>query len=109
MIEIKEAIESIDEIMAVNGLDFIFFGYADYSFSIGLSGPNKSHKEVQKAIVKAAELALKYKKYAMIGMDSPWKVEAEKYIKMGYKLIELGTDYSLLEKSWRNSLKEAQF
>jgi len=29
----------------------------------------------------------------MIGIDSPWKEEAEKYIKMEYKLIELGADY----------------
>jgi len=35
----------------------------------------------------------------MIGIGSPWKEEAEKYIKMGYKLIKLGADYSLLEKS----------
>lgn len=95
MIETKEAVESIDEIIAVNGLDFILFGYADYSLSIGLSEPNKSHKEVQKVIDKTAESALKYKKYTMIGIDSPWKEEAEKYIKTGYKLIEIGADYSL--------------
>lgn len=52
MIETKEAIESIVEIMAVNGLDLILFGYADYSLSTGLSEPNKTHKELQKAIVK---------------------------------------------------------
>ena len=52
MIKTKEAIESIVEIMAVNGLDLILFGYADYSLSTGLSEPNKTHKELQKAIVK---------------------------------------------------------
>ena len=37
MIEAEEAVESVDEIMTVNGLDFIFFRYANNSLSIGHS------------------------------------------------------------------------
>jgi 4-hydroxy-2-oxoheptanedioate aldolase len=40
MIENVDAMSSIDNIVAVEGLDFIFFGSADYSMSIGLAAPN---------------------------------------------------------------------
>ena len=106
MIETEEAVKNIDEIMAVNGLDFILFGPADYSLSIGISEPNKNHQEVQEAINKTAKSAQKHKKYAMIGIGSPWKEEAGKYIKMGYNLIELGADYPLLERAWKDALNE---
>jgi len=108
MIETREAVEQINAIMAIKGLDFVLFGPADYSLSLGFPEPNKNHPDVQSAIIRTAEAAIKYKKYAMIGIGAPWKVEAEKYIQMGYNLIELGGDYPLLYKAWSEALKEAK-
>lgn len=106
MIETPEAIENLEEIMSVNGLDFILFGPADYSIRIGLDKPDKNHPKVVDAINKTLETADRFGKYCMIGVGSPWEEEAQKYIKMGFQMIELGHDYTILSTVWRNLVKE---
>jgi len=105
MIENPEAIKNINSIMAVEGLDFVLFGSSDYSISIGLPGPNKNNPEVQDAIKRTIEAANKYGKYVMIGVSSPWDKEAEKYIKLGCRMIEIGHDYTVLREVWQKTLK----
>ncbi len=92
--------------MKVKGLDFITFGLADYSFSIGLLEPSVNHPKVQEAIKRTGESAKKHGKYAMISIGSPWKENSKKYIEMGYSLIELGADYTSLAGFWKEILKE---
>lgn len=106
MIEDKEAVENIDEIMKVKGLDFVLFGPSDYSLSIGLEAPNWNHPEVQEAIKRTGKFAKKHGKYASIPISRPWKEESKKYIEMGYSILELGADYTLLAEAWKESLKE---
>lgn len=98
MIEEEEAVKDIENIMAINGLDFVLFGPSDYSLSIGLAGPSKNHPEVQLAIEKTAEAANKYNKFAMIGVSDPWEKKIKKYVEMGYRMIELGHEYYHLKK-----------
>ncbi len=105
MIETPEAIENIEKIMSVDGLDFILFGPADYSIRIGLDEPNKNHPKVVEAITRTAEIAKKYEKYAMIGVGYPWEEEAEKYIKIGFNMIELGHDYTVLSTIWKKMVE----
>lgn len=47
MIEDKEAVDNIDEILSVEGVDAICFGALDYSFSIGKPGKRSGHGPVQ--------------------------------------------------------------
>jgi len=104
MIEDKEAIEDLDCIMALKGLDFVLFGPSDYSLSIGLSAPNKNHSQVQDALKRTIEAAKKNNKYVMIGVGFPWEEEAQKYIDLGCQMIEIGHDYSILKTIWKNTL-----
>ncbi len=104
MIEEKEALDDIENIMAIEDLDFVLFGPADYSLSIGLPAPSKNHPKVQDAIKKTIEAANKNNKYVMIGVGYPWEEEAQSYIKMGCKMIEIGHDYSILKTVWSNTL-----
>ena len=104
MIEDQEAIKDIDHIMALKGLDFVLFGPADYSLSIGLSAPNKNHPKVQDALKRTIEAAKKNNKYVMIGVGFPWEEEAQKYIDLGCQMIEIGHDYSILKTVWKNTL-----
>jgi len=106
MIEELEAVKNINSIMSVEGLDFVLFGPADYSLNIGLSSPEKNNPKVQDAIKQTIEAANKYGKYVMIGVGYPWEEEAQKYIEMGCKIIEIGHDYSILNKIWKNILQK---
>ena len=105
MIEDQGAIKDIDRIMSLKGLDFVLFGPADYSLSIGLPEPKKNHPKVQDALKRTIEAAKKNNKYVMIGVGYPWEEEAKKYIEMGCQMIEIGHDYSILKTVWGNTLK----
>ncbi len=106
MIETKEAVDSVDTIMAVEGLDFVLFGPADYSMNIGLGKPAKNDPKVQDAIKKTIAAAKKNGKHIMLGIAPPWREEADKYMEMGIDMIEVGHDYSVLGRSWREAMKE---
>jgi 4-hydroxy-2-oxoheptanedioate aldolase len=58
MIEKKGAMENLEEILSVEGVDMVQFGPADYSITIGKPGQRQS-PEVQKAHRDMIELALK--------------------------------------------------
>jgi 4-hydroxy-2-oxoheptanedioate aldolase len=101
MIETKEAVIHLEEIMSTDGLDFVLFGPSDYSMSIGLRGTQKNHPEVQSAIKKTIEVAQKYNKPVAIGTGQPWEEEAKKYINLGCRMIEVGHDLSNLMSLWK--------
>ena len=101
MVENEEVITKLDEILSMEGLDFVLFGPADYSMSIGLRGPQKNHPKVQDAIKKTIEVANKYGKPVAIGIGQPWEEEARKYIDLGCRIIEMGNDLVVLRSVWK--------
>ncbi|MGC6536011.1 MAG: HpcH/HpaI aldolase family protein [Candidatus Puniceispirillaceae bacterium] len=64
MIETKEGLENLDEIVNVEGLDGIFIGPTDLAIALGLRpGPEGAHPELEEAIAKilaATKAAGKY-------------------------------------------------
>ncbi|MBN2240291.1 MAG: hypothetical protein JW712_11000 [Dehalococcoidales bacterium] len=58
MIEKKGAMENLEEILSVKGVDMVQFGPSDYSISVGKIG-EPQHPEVQDAQKKMIETALK--------------------------------------------------
>ncbi|MEE9419257.1 MAG: aldolase/citrate lyase family protein [Desulfatiglandaceae bacterium] len=101
MIENEEVITRLDEILSIEGLDFVFFGPSDYSMSLGLRGPQKNHPKVQDALKKTIEVASRYKKSVAIGVGQPWEEEAKKYIDLGCRIIEIGHDVVVLRSIWK--------
>jgi 2-keto-3-deoxy-L-rhamnonate aldolase RhmA len=63
MIEDYRAIDRIDEIAATPGVDVLFIGTSDLSFSMGLRG-KQDDPELQKRIAKVADAARRHGKYA---------------------------------------------
>ena len=102
MVENEEVITKLDEILSIEGLDFVLFGPADYSMSIGLRGPQKNHPKVQDAIKKTIEVANKYGKPVAIGIGQPWEEEARKYIDLGCRIIEISNDVGVLGSVWKS-------
>lgn len=91
-IEDPEPMAELDEICQVPGIDMIFFGPADYSHSMGVSGELAS-TEVQKARKLIVDTAHKYGKFA--GTTTSMATMAE-YYEMGYDFLNCGSDVSAM-------------
>ncbi len=106
MIEDPKAVQDIDNIMSLEGLDFVLFGPADFSLNMGLPAPQKNHPDVQDALKKTIKAAKNNGKHVMIGVGYPWEEEAQKYIDMGCQMIEIGHDYTILRNAWEGTVKK---
>ena len=97
MIEKKQAVEQIDEICSIPGVDMIQFGPSDFSLS---SGFNRSDdpKRVQAAERKVIETALKHGVRPRVELNT-YK-DAEYYIKMGVRDFNIGSELRVMKYFW---------
>lgn len=93
-IEIAEAIENIDAIAAVEGIDALLIGPADLSNSLGVTG-DFNHPKMDEAIEKVAKAAKDNGK--IFGFHAS-EVLTRKWIPYGLKLRMSGMDINLLLK-----------
>ncbi len=89
MIEKKGAMENLEEILSVKGVDMVQFGWGDYSISIGKPGQGGS-PEVQKIQRDMIELALKRGVAPRVVIGS--FEEAKPYLEMGVCHFCIGCD-----------------
>lgn len=107
MIESKEAVQNIDSILAVDGIDGVFMGPYDLSGSYGVVGET-SHPlllSAYRSVVKAAEKA---GKTAGIHVVIPKEETIIRAINDGFKFIALGMDDVYLDQGSREALKTAK-
>jgi 4-hydroxy-2-oxoheptanedioate aldolase len=105
MIEDIRAMDRIDEIMAVDGLDFVLFGPSDFSVSIGRPGES-SHPRVIGALRETVEAADRQGKWVCKGVGYPWVENARKFVEMGCHMIEMGHDATILRTIWSQKGEE---
>ncbi|MEO1984970.1 MAG: aldolase/citrate lyase family protein [Fuerstiella sp.] len=96
MIEKKEAIENLEAILAVPGVDMVQFGPADYSNSIGLTG-QFSHPKVKEAEQYMITTAQKMGIAVRVELNDP--LGFEPYLELGVKHFNVGIDVKTLS-SW---------
>ncbi len=89
MIEKVSAMEQLEEILSVKGVDMVQFGPCDYSISIGKLG-QMGAPEVKKAERDMIELALKKGVQPRVEIDS--FDQAKEYIDMEVRHFCIGTD-----------------
>ena len=89
MIEKKGAIENLEEILSVEGVDMVQFGPSDYSISIGKPGQGRS-PEVQKTHRDMIELALKKGVAPRVEIAS--FEQAKPFVEMGVRHFCIGWD-----------------
>ncbi len=92
MIETKEALENLDEIMKTPGLDGIYIGPADLSLAVG-EKPGFDKDESSKAyseIMRILEHAKKNNKFA--GIHNGSTEYAKKMIDKGFQFVTVGAD-----------------
>src|ERR1041384_7273955 len=95
MIETQQALDNLDAILKVPGLDSIYVGPSDLGLSLGFQpGPDPTTPKVAEAIKFIVDGAKKAKIPAGIHCFSPeW---AKQMIALGYQLVTLGNDNSLM-------------
>ncbi len=87
-IEDPEPLAELDAIAALDGIDMLFFGPADFSQGIGAPG-QWDHPELIKARKRVAEAALRHGKFA----GTPGSPESmNELIDMGYRFLAMGAD-----------------
>lgn len=103
MIEKKTAVENLDEVLAVPGIDMVQWGPADYSMSIGRPGDwfAPDIKEIEKKVIAAA---LKNGIAPRAEIESP--DQAKYYMDLGVKHFCISTDIMLLYRTWRQKGEE---
>jgi 4-hydroxy-2-oxoheptanedioate aldolase len=100
MIEKQAAVDRLEEILAVKGIDMVQWGPVDFSMSIGRPG-EKNSPEVKAIERKVLETALK--------MGVPPRAEiasvdqAKYYLDLGVRHFNIGTDLSILYNWWKTN------
>jgi 2-keto-3-deoxy-L-rhamnonate aldolase RhmA len=95
MIEKKDAVENLESILAVPGIDMVQFGPSDYSMSIGQAGQRTSP-----AVVEAREYTMKtaLKMGVQPRAELSEASEAEYYLNFGVKHFCMAADTSILSR-----------
>ena len=104
MIETKESLENLDEIMKTPGLDGVYIGPADLSLAIG-EKPSFDKPEgdpVYKVIMEILDHAKKNKLVAGIQNGQP--EYAEKMINKGFQLVTIGSDQRYMTAASKTAL-----
>jgi len=101
MIESKEAVENIDEILSVDGIDGVFIGPYDMSGSYGIPGQVDAPC-MKKAFEKVAKSCIKHGKFSGQHIVVPTQENVKDAVRQGYTFIALGMDtYFLIDGSRR--------
>lgn len=94
--ETREAIENLDEIAAVEGVDGVFIGPSDLSAAFGHVG-DPWHPEMQEIIADAFKrIQAAGKAVGILTLDEKL---AKKHVEMGATFIAVGTDSNLMVKA----------
>lgn len=100
MIEKVEALENLDAILSVPGLDMVQFGPADYAMGIGVPG-EFAHPKVREAEQRVIETALAKGLHPRAELHEP--EQAERYRAMGVQHFCIGWDVSILQRFWASA------
>lgn len=95
-VETRSALDQIEEIAGIEGIDGVFIGPSDLAASLGHIG-ELQHPENQAAIEEAARRLKKVGKAA--GILSVNEDEARRYIDWGYTFVAVGADVGLLARA----------
>ncbi len=100
MIEKKSAVERLEEMLSVDGIDMIQWGPVDYAMSIGQPGGRNS-PEVKAVERRVFETALK------LGVPPRAEIntvdEAKYYLDLGVRHFNIAADLSILFNWWKTN------
>lgn len=105
MIETRQGLDNLDNILAVPGLDAVYVGPSDLSLALGCK---PTFDDVDKPVAEAIEMiAAKAREHGKIaGIHNGTPQAALKRIAMGYRFVTIGSDARLMAAGSRQVLAE---
>ena len=104
-IESREAVDAIDEIVAVPGVDVVFVGPADLSASLGHFG-DPGHEEVEQAVHRVLDHALQ--QGVGVGIYCNSGKTAARRVERGFQMVNVGNDFGLLVRAMQEQIAAAR-
>ncbi|HEX2115942.1 MAG TPA: HpcH/HpaI aldolase/citrate lyase family protein [Alphaproteobacteria bacterium] len=95
-VETRTALDNLEAIAAVEGVDGVFIGPSDLAAALGHLG-NPAHPDVQAAISDAVKRLKAKGKPA--GILTSVEADAKRYLAEGYTFVAVGTDMGLLARN----------
>jgi 2-keto-3-deoxy-L-rhamnonate aldolase RhmA len=101
VVEEASALDQIDAIAATDGVDALFIGTSDLSFSLGLRG-KQDEPVLNDAIARIAEAAIRHGKY--LGRPAGTPDQIRRAMDQGFLLFQMPTEIGLMELGARQLL-----
>jgi len=102
IIEEARAVERIDEIAATPGVDVLFIGTSDLSFSLGLRG-HQDDPKLHQAIARIVEAGKRHGKF--LGRPATTPEHALQYMEQGFLLFQAPTELGFMAAGARRYLE----
>jgi 2-keto-3-deoxy-L-rhamnonate aldolase RhmA len=102
IIEEARAVENVEAIAATPGIDVMFIGTSDLSYSLGLRG-NQDHPKLHEAIEKVVAAGKKHGK--VVGRPAATPEQVQKFMAQGFGLFQAPTDLGFLAAGARQYLE----
>jgi 4-hydroxy-2-oxoheptanedioate aldolase len=98
MIEKGSAVAQLDEVLAIEAIDMIQWGPADYTMSIGKAGQRNlpEIRDMEKTVIEKSLAAGKHPRAEIGSAD-----QARYYLDMGVRHFCVGTDITILFQWWK--------
>jgi 4-hydroxy-2-oxoheptanedioate aldolase len=96
LVEDPEAVEAIDSIFAIDGIDIVFLGPFDLSISMGLKGADYRHPKLAEILDRVVAAANKRGKYVMTTVGATIEHEyAAALVARGVRLLSFSADVAV--------------
>jgi 4-hydroxy-2-oxoheptanedioate aldolase len=100
MIEKKGAVDDLDEILDIPGVEMVQWGGTDYSMSVGLAG-QRNNPDILAARNRVFKAALDKGVPPRAEVQTP--DDAKEFLDMGVRHFSIGTDITILYGWWQEN------
>lgn len=106
MVESAAAVDAVDDILAVDGVDGVFVGPNDLAVSLGIAPGQTSDTRLQAAIASVLEACRRAGKIA--GIFPPDDASLATFTAAGFDMIAVNNDGRLLGRAARDAIQRAR-
>lgn len=109
LIEDPAGIEAIEEIFALDGIEFVFLGPFDLSMAMGLGGADFRHPEMAKILERVVQAAKSRGKHVMTTVGATYQeAYTSRLVASGVRLLSFSADVGVFLSACRQIVQQVQ-